>query len=120
MNPFFFSQSIAAGVYLNRMSPFLSPSNSQGFTITVSPGRIQSLLLRDPGILQFRSLSSRHFTIIRFPPTRCSTIPMTSPSLGVLTLTTSVETAGRGAFFFDLSFGFGFFMYMVMCKKLGI
>ena len=87
--PCFFSQSACTGLYLKIMSPFSSPPNSQGSTITMSPGLTQSFLFRRPGILQFLVFPSRHFTSHLDAPSLASSMPSTSFPLGSLTLKVS-------------------------------
>src|SRR3989338_11189011 len=65
-------------------SPFSSPPNSQGSTITMSLSRTQSFLLSLPGIRQILVFASRQRTRMREPPSRCSRIPKTSWPLGSL------------------------------------
>jgi len=72
-----------------KMSAMMSPlflSNSHISTMTTSSGRNQSFLFNLPGTLQFLIFPSKHRTIILFPPSRCSIIPINSPFPGSLTL----------------------------------
>ena len=76
------------GLYLKITSPFASPPNSQGSTITISPSLTHSLRLSLPGILQILVFPSRHLTLTLEAPSLWSKTPNVSLPTGSLTLLT--------------------------------
>jgi len=75
----------------------------QGSTRTRSPDLIHTLFLILPGMRHMRVFPSSHCTRILSPPSMVSTMPRTSPCLGVLILEISSSSFGISNFFFPVA-----------------